>query len=342
MLISKEVEVVFNNTTYKYYNSLGYKGKSGEKVIIKVSDLKKNSTQKVKVKCDYCGEIYETAYRNYIVGIESEPYKNCCSKCTILKMKEIMLSKYGETSSQRIDFIKEKTQETNLKKYGTKEVLSSKDIRDKIEKTNLKKYGSKSPLSNKEIKEKAKNTLLEKYGVDNVSKNEEIKKKISETNEKRYGVKRIILQDEYVEKFGKYIKSSKCQDYLCALYKGELNVYVKGYFLDILLENNIYCEYDGTGHNWAVKRGIISNEKFKEKELQRYHILKRNGYKLFKIIQNKEEKLPNDDILLKMKDIAKYFLIEENYNWINFDLNKNKIILKDKEIDFDYGIMKKI
>lgn len=342
MLISREITTIVNGTMTKYYNEKGYNCKTGESINVKIEDLKPNSNLKVKIKCDYCGEIFEAKYFFYLKGHQGLIDKDCCKNCTILKMQDVMEIKYGEKVTQKIKQVKEKTQSTNLQKYGTKEILSNKIIRDKIKNTNLKKYGVEYGLSNEKIRNKIKKTNLEKYGVENPAQNNEIKEKTRQTNLEKYNIEYVILDEKYKQNFKKYIKVSKQQKYIADLYKGKLNIQVKGYYLDIKLQDNIYCEYNGTGHNLSVKLRGESQENFEKRELQRYYILKREGLKEFKIINTKSDELPSDEILIKMKETAIEYLKEKNHNWIEFNFDKNKIITKDFIKDFCFGNLRKI
>ena len=133
--------------------------------------------------------------------------------------------------------------------------------------------------------------------------------------------------------------ASKNQKYLADLYGGEVNGFVLGhYFLDIYFElDKIYCEYDGSGHDLNVQLGQVSKEDFEKREKQRYHILKRNGLKVFRIINTeRKEILPLDEELLEIKRIAfEYLKKEKNNYWITFNLNTKIIHTKEKDINWN-------
>lgn len=101
-----EVKIVARNT--KYYLGLGYElpchiNKYGKRVTtqgamikVKVRDLPENSNVKVKIKCDYCGEIFEDTLNNYRRHCnESIIKKDACGKCKYIKREESMFEKYG-------------------------------------------------------------------------------------------------------------------------------------------------------------------------------------------------------------------------------------------------------
>ena len=126
----------------------------------------------------------------------------------------------------------------------------------------------------------------------------------------------------------------KNQQYISDLFEGKTNVFFNGYYLDIFFDDkNIYCEYDGGGHYLRVKLGQITKQEHHNIELKRYYILKRQGLRLFRII-NTSVKLPADEILLNIKDLAFQYL--ESYgNWIRFDVDNQLIEIKNKQIAWD-------
>jgi len=93
MLLTKEVEVILNNSIIKYYSNLGYdipkiKNKYGDyttprgtKIIVKVEDLSHGSRVQVDVKCDCCGEIINPYYNNYLRYLRRDG-KYYCKKCS--------------------------------------------------------------------------------------------------------------------------------------------------------------------------------------------------------------------------------------------------------------------
>ena len=75
------------------------------------------------------------------------------------------------------------------------------------------------------------------------------------------------------------------------------------YFLDGYFESEqIYFEYNGSGHDLSVQIGAITEKEFKAKETRRYHYLKTLGLKEFCVINTKKNKVPvNDEVMLKIK-----------------------------------------
>lgn len=64
------------------------------KTTVRVSDLPETSKELVKIKCDYCGEIYHMRYSTYLKGTKYNP-KCACKKCTTKKSKETNMMKYN-------------------------------------------------------------------------------------------------------------------------------------------------------------------------------------------------------------------------------------------------------
>ena len=103
-------------------------------------------------------------------------------------------------------------------------------------------------------------------------------------------------------------------------------------------------EYDGGGHDLNVKLGSITQKEFNQKEIIRNNIIKRNGYKQMKIISS-NDKLPSDDVLLKMlSDTRQYFIDHPNHSWIEFNIDNS--IVRNAEnkngISYDFGDLRKI
>lgn len=182
MLISKTIKTKWNSKTKKYYENLGYiYTKMGDEFDVDVSDLKPYSAERVLVKCDYCGEIYDVEWGSYKRLKEKVNNSDCCwnKECTSRKSVESMLMLYGVKYSRELDYVNEK-----------------------IKNTNLIKYGCENPFGNKEIQNKIKQHFLDTYGVEYCMQADEIKNRGIQTNLKRYGVTSWTKTPEYREKMG--------------------------------------------------------------------------------------------------------------------------------------------
>jgi len=92
MLITKEVEIIWNPKNVNWYKSKGYLfTKVGDKFIVPIPDVSIGCTEIVEVLCDYCNEtITSMKYTNYINRNKKNVDKDCCINCADKKHKEVM------------------------------------------------------------------------------------------------------------------------------------------------------------------------------------------------------------------------------------------------------------
>jgi hypothetical protein len=335
-----------------------------------------NTKSMVFVQCDYrelgCKGIVSKTYHEYIKQHnKNDIYKDCCNnvECMKTKRKESLSKRYGVENVAHINAVQEKRESTCVEKYGNKTPLMNKEVikkskitlnqkynvdniskvaNIKIQKSKnaLQKYGVENVLQSEEIKEKIRTTNLEKYGVDNYVKTKEYKIKTKNTNMEKYGFEWANQNQEIIQKRMKTLRNnsnapkSNQQVYLCALFDGILNYQVNNCFLDILLENNIFCEYDGGGHSIQVKFGNLTEKEFNKKELKRELFLHSKGYKMIRIISIKD-KLPSNKILLEMLQYAKEYL-NSGHSWIKFDIDNSQVTTSQYTKFYDFGKLRKI
>lgn len=136
-------------------------------------NLSPNSSKRIVVKCDYCGNFIEKRMDKY-TRAKKEVSKNCCSspECMKEKRKAVCVERFGETTPFKSKEMRQKAEQTNLERYGVKHPLQSKEIYERMKETNLERYGVENVFQNEEIKEKSKETCLEKYGFTSYSKYE--------------------------------------------------------------------------------------------------------------------------------------------------------------------------
>lgn len=374
MLITKEVKTKWCSKNKEHYIKKGYVYTGNLKEFdCKVDDLPENSHIKVKYFCDYCLEegietILETTYQKYLHRRKSLICKDCCKKHSSLKTKESNLKKYGVENVFQLEEINLKKKETNIEKYGCEYASSSKEIREKVKKTCLDKYGVDNVSKSKEVVDKILNThterygkfytlteeyakkrdetLLKKYGTTNVMEVEEIREKIKNTMIERYGTDNIANLDfiknkkmKTLAKNGK-VNTSRQQKYLHNLFGGKINYTdssTRGYSLDIAFPNEkIYIEYDGGMHNACVKLGYSTQKEFEKRELDRYFYLKSQGWKMIKIISERDY-LPSDKILLDELKKAKKWLSINKKNHYHYN-----ILIGNYANDEKYGKLRKI
>lgn len=305
MLLSKVVKIKVTPNMCKYYKEKGYQFKCNDTIEVKVEDLPKGSNQRVAVKCDCCGKVYDLQYYDFV----NKKGKTICRNCT-------------------------------------------SEIKKKREATCIEKYGVPNPFQSKEVQDKQHRTLREKYDCDNVFQLEEVKKKSAKTMEEKYGanhpmkvdeIKNRVLNKALVTKSknGTQICSAQ-QRYIGELYNAKINYLYEQLWLDIYFqEENIYCEYDGSGHNINVTYQKVTQEEFDEHEIKRYKFLKSRGFKEFRIISRKDL-LPSDDVLIEMKNVAFDILLNNKSNFVEFNIDNSTIRYKNFEAPYDYQTLRKI
>ena len=288
------------------------------------------------------------------------------------KQENTMIEKYGVSNPKQCEIFKEKAKNTTIEHYGVENPMQNQSIKNKVIKTNIYKYGVTNPMCSQEIQERAKKTLLDRYGVDSPLKSEEIHNKAKQTLLNNYGVDNPLKSDVIREKqastlLEKYgfnntlkipevqekikcslfkngtCKTSKQQSYICNLYNGIINYPFMNYNLDVLIDNNIDVEYDGSGHDLSLKLGNVSEEEFKKKELIRNNILKRNGYLCIRLISS-TDKLPSDEVLLKILSLSKEYFNTTNHTWIEWYFDENKFRNADniEGTFYDFGKLRRI
>ena len=349
MILDKEVKVLMVGTNYKYYSELGYEKDKDGYANVKIEDLKINSHINVNVECDYCNKKSYIKYQSYNKNTQNGARKYACSSCKNHKYRETCKDKYGYEFATQNPEIKEKTKQTNLERYGVSSHLSCEEVKQKKYETCLEKYGEKYTICIPQAIEKRKERSIELFGAENPFYSSELQDKIHEENIKKYGYSSPAKNAEVYTKIRESMfhnntcPTSKQQLYLHSLYGGELNYPCKNYAIDILLtEYNIAIEYNGGGHDLNVKLGTISEKEFYRKEIIREKTIKSHGYKIMTITSN-HDKLPSDEILLKMLDVAKDYLLNTNHTWIEFDIDNNYYRNAESGVSiFDYGELRKI
>ena len=180
MILTKEVSVKINKKYIDKHKK--YTKYKGQIINIPVSDLLLNSTIKVEVKCDICGEIRNLEYRLYLKNYKKYNIYTCYN-CSKIKTQKTNFKKYGVENPMQNKEIKEKVKKTCLEKYGVKYFLQSDIKKEKTKETCLKKYGVENPMQDKNIQDKSKKLKKEKYGENY----EKIVEKTINTKKKKYG-----------------------------------------------------------------------------------------------------------------------------------------------------------
>jgi len=361
MLISKTVIVKWHYMNIKHYEGKGYIfTKWKDEFEVKVEDLSLGSSAIVKVLCDYCLEegketIIEKPYSRYILNnVNSLVHKDACvnSKCSGEKIAEVMMIKYGVQHVSHNKSIKLKTKNTLINRYGVDHPMKVPEFKLKAQETFMKNYGVDSPLKNQEIKDRIKATNLEKYGYEYLFNSPEIQDKIRQTNLERHGYENPFDNPEVQENIKKqmYINNA-CPTSFTQLYiydillnnydNVKLNYPVKTSNLDIaLLDQNIYLEYDGGGHNLSVIHGNISQEDFDKKEQRRWYALHDANWREIRIV-SRNDFIPKEDKILEIISYCINYL-NTGHSWIKFDVDEKQFISSQFSIDYDCGKLFKI
>jgi len=331
MLKSKTVMTTWNTGNKQWHEEQGYIfTKFNSKFEVKVEDLKQTSRVEVECLCDYCLEegietILPKPYNKYIRdNVNHVIHKDSCKKHKTKKMQETSQILYGANNAMSNPDIAKKSKENNMKKHNGVFYNSTKECKDKIKNTCQEIYGSDSPLQNEKILDKIKNKNLKNLGVE-------------------YPFQSSLIQEKCIITLANngLINSSKQQIYLHNLLGGKLNYPFSKLCLDIAYVNEkIYVEYDGGGHDLQVKFKTLTEEEFKMKEMRRGLFLHSKGWKLIKII-SKYDYLPYDNVLIDMLKAAKEYL-NSDHSWIIFDLDNQNIRTSQFINFFDYGDMRKI
>lgn len=277
------------------------------------------------------------------------------------KVKTTMFERYGEDNAMKVKSIQDKAKHTNMEKYGCENCLQNPLILEKQRKTMIDKYGVEHPTQNKEIFDKVKRTFIKKYGVDNPMKNKESVDKLSDsllnrtpeqlaiawekrkkTNRERYGVDTALCIESYRHKdvinfsTDGSTKYSKGQKYVCDILGGILNFKDGLFFLDMYFKDDmIYIEWDGGGHWLSVYQGLVSLEEFNNRQERRRILLLSSGKREIRFISRKD-KIPPDDVILKMKEYGFHLIKDKGYEQVIFDIDKSVVKYGFVEEEFKY------
>ena len=81
------------------------------------------------------------------------------------------------------------------------------------------------------------------------------------------------------------------------------------------------------------KQEITDIHKMEDEESETF--LRSRGLKMFKIISERD-RVPSDEKLSEMKDVAFYYLKEKDYNWVEFDIENETIRTIEGKSEFKY------
>lgn len=201
MLVTKTVKIFGTPKNVSHYSKLGYDIKYHEYMDVLSVDLPHSSKIKVDVMCDYCGEIIQKCWCNYVRG-HNNINKDSCKKCSSLKNLESV----QKVRLENPDFQKsvtEKRENTMLQKYGHKNPSQIEQFVKKRKATNVSIYGCANPYQNAEIQAKMRETMIARYGVPYSLQNDNIRRKAILTCYSHYGVYYPMQSKEVIRKMTK-------------------------------------------------------------------------------------------------------------------------------------------
>lgn len=202
-----------------------------------------------KVTCLHCG--VDVKFK----GTLNKGYGKFCSlpcanESGILNrlQSEAIINKYGVTSTNQLESVKEKKKKTYIDKYGVDNPMKSDVVKNKLADVMLNTYGVDNPMKLKTVKEKVIDTCNIKYGCDNPFQSEEVKLKIKQINNDRLGVD-YPTQSSVVKTKIKDIAIDKLK--------------VKHPFILEVEGNNLKCQCEECCDNYEISR-ILFNERVRE------------------------------------------------------------------------------
>jgi len=128
-LETKEVELTWYIKTKKHYVNKGYPFTNyGDKFIAKVEDLSNGCLAMVKVKCDYCGEVFSKTFHQHNSRRNNIIIKDCCDNCKGKKSAEAhaKIRKIKEDNSNNI-FSKDSQQKYNYTYKSEYKIIDEND-----------------------------------------------------------------------------------------------------------------------------------------------------------------------------------------------------------------------
>lgn len=370
-ILTREVEVKLWSNNIKHYHNLGYDGKRGDIITVKVEDLPDGSNVKIQYLCDYCkNEIITIVYADY-KRRTNEVNKMACRNCFTKKAEETTLLRYGASSYAQTNEFHEIMKNMMNAKYGVQHYSQTQEYKEKWNNTCEERYGKDYrkqfinkafetfhektgydyPSQSPKVREKIINSYIDHYGVSNPQLSAEVREKTEKTCFERYGCSTPLQSEKVKEKIAlsSYkngtIPTSNQQLYLFNLYNliddsAQLNYPISHFNADICFpKEKLDIELDCGGHNLSVKIGQLTQEQFDQKEIIRDRVIKREGYKIIRI-KSVTSKLPYDEILLQMLlEAKKYFYEYPNHSWIKFDIDNSAIYNAEHKdgVSYDYG-----
>lgn len=274
---NQQFKITVNKTNIEHFRKQGYEVELKDTISVAAKDLVPGSHKKIIVICDYCGQEISKEFRRFITGRKNST-KDACYDCAQVKRQEVLQEKYNSDSP-----------------------FGSQEVRDKSKRTVRERYGVENVMQVKEVKEKLADTLESRYGVRGVLQHPAFLKKARKTTFAKYQTF-SSLSVQSIRKKGVYtyvngVRASKGQMQLGQVLNAEINVRLEnGFCLDLVVDETIVLEYNGSGHDLRVKLGYVSQEDFLEKEEKRKEFILKSGLYFIEVNNPRDLKINLDKI----------------------------------------------
>lgn len=160
----QETTMRWHSHNKEYYESRGYVyTHTGDEFTVKVEDLPEQSHAWVKVRCDFCGEVIDVKYQNYVNrGKGSDGY--ACTKCKHKKAIASVKNLYGVTNVFQLDEIIEKSKETSLMKYGETSYTKTAAYKESLAERMCAGFAANGTCPTSKVQIALRDMLAEIYG----------------------------------------------------------------------------------------------------------------------------------------------------------------------------------
>jgi len=269
MILTKEVEIIITKKNLDFYKNLGYNIKLKDIIKVPPEHLSKSSHKKIKVKCDICEYEKEMDYREYMESYKNYNIYTCSTTCSRFKNKLTSKEKYGDENYNNRELFKKtyidnnsciKSKEnyikTCLEKYNVDNVSKLNWVKNKRENTMLKKHEVKYYVLSKDFYNKSQITSMLNYGTPHPMMSDEMKKiKIEYYLKMGFNV---LTKDYDIYKRKVYRLTRKIKNKLIDLWDGNDyydNEYIKNNF-DLPYHHKNYPTID---HKISIFEGFKNN-----------------------------------------------------------------------------------
>lgn len=270
-----------------------------------------------------CDDLRKMGYEfliNYIkiIGLKRTNSEEKKTERYKIKYKSTLMERYGVDHVSKLDFVKEKKNETYSKTYGSFE--SYIEYRKNVLKNGYIDYIN-SINWNEETKRR-KNKLYEKYGVYNVSQIPMVRSKISEKQKLKFKSMTLDEKRNYTESARNSVTHrggfrSKLEVRIEQLLKQfdlsyETNITLFGYNYDFLINEKIILEINGDMWHGNPKiyssgdyvfSGRILVDDLWEKDDRKSKIAIDNGYKILVLWESDIKSSSDEQLKIKLIEI---------------------------------------